>query len=159
MAKATSYLVPAGWGWLAGMRSLGAQAVARSWLARAGRPRDRWARALAHPRARALPFLALAEIGADKWSGTPDRTRAPSLALRLLSGGLAGSAVARRLHGRGAALQGATVGAAAAVASTFAHHRLRRALSRRTRWGAAAGGWMEDALAVALGAALLRSGG
>jgi uncharacterized membrane protein len=158
MATAASYLVPAGWGWLAGMRSLGAQAAARSWLARSGRPRGRWARSLARPVFGALPFLALAEAGADKWSRMPDRTRPPSLAFRLLSGGLAGSAVARRLHGRGAAARGAAVGAAAALVSTFAHHRLRRVASR-TRLGASAGGWIEDGLAVALGAVLLRSGG
>lgn len=153
MTTATAtLLLPAGYGVLAGMRSLSAPALA----ARTLRRRGRWPRALGGPRARRLlPLLALGELLADKWSRTPDRTRPDVLAGRLAAGAIAGAAVAEALGGRRAVRRGAVAGAVAALASTFLFHRARRAAGSLLGSPVRAG-LVEDALAAGLAALLAR---
>jgi len=151
----TSLLVPAGYGWLAGMRNLAAPTAASLWLSRRGRVRGRSARALASPLARwALPLLAATEFGVDKLRRAPDRTYPAILLTRLASGALAGAVVCQALRGRTSARAGAAIGAAFALLSSIVNLRLRRAASARlatSKWRA---GVAEDVLAVGLGAAL-----
>jgi uncharacterized membrane protein len=150
-----SLLVPAGYGWLAGMRSVAAPATASLWLSRHGRVRGRYARALASPLARwGLPVLAATELGLDKRRRAPDRTHPVSLALRVASGALAGAAVCQALRGRTSVLAGAAIGAGFALLSSVVNLRLRRAAGARlgtSEWRAGVG---EDVLALGLGAAL-----
>lgn len=148
-----------GLGAVAGMRSMLAPALVSRALAPAGtRPAREPARSLASPFARrVLPLLAAGELVADKLPVTPDRTHPPSVAARVLSGALAGAALATsRRHSAGPA---AVAGGVAALAATFAMHRLRKAAARRLAvpdvWVALA----EDALALALGRAMLRGTG
>jgi uncharacterized membrane protein len=157
MATVSSLLIPAGYGWLAGMRSLSAPAAAGLWLRRNGRPRGGVARALTSPAARwALPAMAVAELTGDKWSRTPDRTALLPFAARLAAGALTGAAAAQALYGRRAATRGAFIGAAAALVSTLVSFRLRRAAGRALGSSARAG-LAEDALTLGLGALLARA--
>jgi uncharacterized membrane protein len=100
-----------------------------------------------------LTALALSELAADKTPWIPSRISPPALVGRVLSGALAGAAVAapHRKMSVGRAL----LGAAAAVASSFAFYKLRRLATRE--WGIpnVVAGLMEDAVAVALGNRLL----
>lgn len=101
---------------------LGAAAGARSFagaaaLALSGRPRAGWARA-------AILVLAGGEAVGDKLPRTPPRSDPPSLAGRVVSGAVAGAVAA---GGRGA-----RVGAAFALASTYATERARALIGRRT---------------------------
>jgi uncharacterized membrane protein len=151
----TSLFVPAGYGWLAGMRNLAAPAAASLWLARNGRARGRAARALASPLARwALPVLAASELGVDKLRRAPDRTQPAILLTRLASGALAGAVVCQALGGRTSARTGAVLGAAFALLSSVVNLRLRRAASARLGTSAWRAGVGEDVLALGLGAAL-----
>lgn len=98
------------------------------------------------PATAALSALAVGEVAGDKWSKAPDRIVAPGIAARLLTGGLAGAALAPR----GAQIAGSALGAAGAVVGAYAGFALRmRAIDR---WGQVSTGFVEDALA--LGAAL-----
>jgi uncharacterized membrane protein len=144
-----------GFGVLTGMRSFSAPALLSHPLSREPRevPEGR-AHALASPRAsRVLAVLAASELAADKLPWLPARTSPPALVARALSGAITGAAVAaphRRLSaGR------ALLGAAAAVASSFAFYKLRRLATRRLGLPNAVAGLMEDAVAVALGGGLL----
>jgi uncharacterized membrane protein len=148
-------LLSAGLGWVAGMRSATAPAaVAAAFALRPrlmARPPARW---LASERvAGALAVAAAGELVVDKLPSTPDRTSPPVLAGRLLSGALVGAAVAAR-HRKGIA-GAALVGAASAGASSFAMMAARKAAGEAVGTMPAALG--EDALAVALGAALARA--
>lgn len=144
-----------GFGVLAGMRTFSAPALLSHQLRQqpVDAPKGR-AHALASKRtSRVLTALAVSEMAADKTPWIPSRISPPALVGRALAGALAGSAVAaphRRLTvGR------ALLGAAAAVASSFAFYRLRRLVTRQ--WGIpnVVAGLMEDAVAVALGGRLL----
>lgn len=151
----TSVLLPAGYGWLAGMRNLAAPATASFWLSRSGRVHGRSARALASPLARwALPALAATELGVDKLRRTPDRTHPAVLLARIASGALAGAAVSQALRGRVSPLAGAAIGASFALLSSVVNLRLRRAASARLGTSEQRAGVAEDVLAIGLGAAL-----
>lgn len=84
--------------------------------------------------------LALGEMAGDKMRWAPDRTVAPGLAGRVLTGGLAGTVLSSARDRR----LGAFVGAAAAVASSYATLALRSRLS--ARFGQRPTGLAEDAL-------------
>jgi uncharacterized membrane protein/uncharacterized protein (UPF0548 family) len=144
-----------GFGVLAGMRSFSAPAFLSHQLAQqpVDAPKGR-VHALASERnSRVLAVLAAGELIADKLPWIPARTAPPSLVARALSGALAGAAVAaphrRMTVGR------ALLGAAAAVASSFAFYKLRQVATRD--WGVpnVVAGLVEDAVALALGNRLL----
>ena len=124
----TTFLSIVGLGWAAGMRSMTAPAALAHVLAgRAVRPRREPARFLSSGRVAALSKLAAAgEFAGDKMPLAPDRTAPFALVGRLGSGSLVGAAVA--VVNRESAVFGAAVGAAAAVASSFAMLRVRVAL-------------------------------
>ncbi len=85
----------------------------------------------------------------DKLPGVPDRIAAPSLLARGASGALVGAAV--YLMNNGKAMEGAAVGAVAAVGATFASFYLRRYLSEHTSVADPVIGAIEDALVVGAG--------
>lgn len=86
--------------------------------------------------------MAVAELAGDKMKSAPDRIIAPGIAARLMSGAIAGAAVAPR----GGRLAGGAAGAAAAVVSGFATFALRMRALRR--YGQTRSGLVEDAIAV-----------
>jgi uncharacterized membrane protein/uncharacterized protein (UPF0548 family) len=144
-----------GFGVLAGMRSLSAPAFLSRQLSQqpVDAPKGR-VHALASERtSRVLTVLAVSELAADKLPWIPARISPPSLVARAVSGALAGAAVAaphrRMTVGR------ALLGAAAAVASSFAFYKLRQLATRE--WGIpnVVAGLMEDAVAIGLGNRLL----
>lgn len=112
------------------------------------------ARTLAAPRTRhLLAPLAAGELLGDKLPFAPDRTIAPSMAVRAVSGGLCAAALAGTR--RQPMMLPALLGATAACVSSVVMIRLRK----RYRTGAisnAALGLAEDGLAFALGNAGLR---
>ena len=101
-----------------------------------------------------LKVAALGEMVADKLPITPDRTMAPSVAFRALSGAAVGAACTAREEGLETA--GAIFGAVAALAATYGMHRLRKSLGESTGLPNVALGLMEDALAVGIGVTALR---
>jgi uncharacterized membrane protein len=86
--------------------------------------------------------LAIAELLGDKMRSAPDRTVPPGMAARLLTGGIAGAALADDRKA------GAVAGAAAAVASSYVTLAIRKRFI--ARHGQRPTGIVEDVLVVAL---------
>ena len=99
--------------------------------------------------ANALTGLAATEIIGDKMPDVPDRIELPSLLVRTASGALVGAAL--YLGNREKALEGAAIGAAAAIAGTYASFYLRRALNRNSALTNPVLGAIEDALVMGSG--------
>jgi uncharacterized membrane protein len=97
-------------------------------------------------------LMAVGEMAADKDPRIPSRTQPVPLAGRIVTGALTAAAIAP--HGRG--LRAAAAGAAGAVWGTYALFHARRLATTRFGVPNAVAGLVEDALAVAVGAALLR---
>lgn len=136
-------------GWVTGMRSLTAPALASRSL---GHARAFPADLLTTPFAQnGLAVAALGELAADKHPDIPARTTPVPLAGRFGMGALVGAAVAAT---RGESrLGGALLGGAVAVASSFVMERARREAGDRTGLPDLAVAVGEDALAVGLGSA------
>lgn len=150
-------LTAAGLGLVAGMRSMSAPALLAGHLVEHRRRRREGvaSRLLASPgRCRLLRLLAAGEMVADKMPFIPARTEPMPLAGRAAMGALCGAALAE--HRGGARAGAAVLGAAAAVAATFAAYHLRRAAGQRLALPDAMLGVAEDALVVGLGRSLLR---
>jgi uncharacterized membrane protein/uncharacterized protein (UPF0548 family) len=148
-------LLPVGFGVLAGMRTFCAPAFLSHQLSREPieAPEGR-AHALASRRtSRVLGVLAASELTADKTPWIPSRISPPALVGRALSGALTGAAVASP-H-RHLSVGRALLGAAAAVASSFAFYKLRQLATRRLGLPNGVAGLVEDATALVLGTRLL----
>ncbi|NNB99006.1 DUF4126 domain-containing protein [Corallococcus exiguus] len=147
----------AGFGVLAGMRSMTAPAFLTRELSR--NPTRALKRALPGLTSRKvsqrLGILALGELVGDKSPSTPARTALPILTGRILSGAITGAAVSRKR--KGAKLGFALVGAAAAIASSYVFYGFRRLLTQKLRVPNVAAGLVEDGLALALGSRLTRA--
>ena len=76
--------------------------------------------------AKTLGWMALGEMLADKLPFMPDRTQPPALAFRALSGGFCAYALCRRRWPASNPWAGAAVGAAAAVAASYAGYAWRK---------------------------------
>ncbi len=100
----------------------------------------------AGPLRRVVPLLAAGEMIADKTGLLGDRTEPLPLAGRALMGAIVGGAVARDQGS--SVLLGGALGAGAAIVAAHVACRARKRLSR----GDAAGGLLEDALVLAVGA-------
>jgi uncharacterized membrane protein len=141
-------------GLVAGMRSM-TPLAAVSLAARTGRLPARggaW-RLLGAPAVVAgSAALAVGELAGDKLPSAPDRIVAPGIAARLVSGALAGAAVAPR----GRRAEAMAVGAATAVAASYLTFGLRMIALRR--YGQARSGLVEDALALAGALAVAAAG-
>ena len=113
--------------------------------------RPRW---LGHPLvAVATTALAAGELWGDKLKSAPDRIVPAGIAARLVTGALAGAALAPRNR----TALGAALGAAAAVGAAYASFHLRMAALRR--YGQTPTGLVEDALTVAASQLVVRRGG
>ena len=97
--------------------------------------------------------MAAAELGGDKLRSAPDRTVAAGIAARLVSGGLAGAALAPR----GRAGVGAVLGAAAAVGAAYLTFGMRMRAIRY--FGQTKTGLIEDALTVGAARWVIRRSG
>lgn len=154
--NSTVYLLAAGLGAIAGMRSMTAPALLSHQLAQRPRwwPRTTIEQMLStETAARILKVLAAGEMVADKVPGIPDRVDLPSLAGRALSGALTGAALAS--YERRPTMPIALVSALSAVGAAYAmfytrqygsHHILREPYL----------GFLEDGIAVGAGLRLLR---
>jgi uncharacterized membrane protein len=159
-----SILLPLGFGWITGMRSLAGPTFASVRLRGERHPLHRRGRLERLLGGSASPFvltaLALAEVAADKRPGAPDRTAPPSLAVRALLGAAAGAAIggaSEIVDERRSAWLGALVGASAAVASSYVNLWLRRRAARATGVSEQRLGFAEDALTIGLGTGLARA--
>ncbi len=131
-------------GLVAGSRALTPLAVVSEAARRGALGRDSAAPAwLGHPLVAAgSKALAAAELGGDKMRSAPDRIVPAGIAARLLTGALAGAALAPR----GRALAGAVLGAAGAVGAAYLTFGLR--MRAMKRFGQTPTGLVEDALTV-----------
>lgn len=98
-------------------------------------------------------LLAAGEIYGDKLKSAPDRIVPAGLLARIVSGGIAGAAVAPRRH----AVVGGLLGATAAVGAAYLTFYLRIPALRR--YGQTPTGVIEDALTVAATQAVLVGAG
>lgn len=137
----------------AGARAMTPLAAVTDAAHRGALPRDNGAPAwLGHPLvAAAAKALAAGELWGDKLPSAPDRIVPAGIAARLVSGGLAGAALAPRRH----ALFGAALGATAAVGAAYLTFHLRMAALRR--YGQTPTGLVEDGLTVAAAQAVVAS--
>lgn len=132
-------------GLVAGMRSMTPLAAVTDAARRGALPRDNGAPALlGHPLVAAgAAALAAGELGGDKMKSAPDRIIVPGLAARLVSGAVAGAALAPRERRNAAAL----LGAAAALGAGYLFFSARVRAMRD--YGQTPTGLVEDAIAVA----------
>ncbi|MFD0750245.1 DUF4126 family protein [Mucilaginibacter calamicampi] len=146
-----------GMGLLAGMRSAAAPALASHILSD-----HKGAAFRNHPIgflssiaiADVLKVMALGEFLVDKLPFTPNRTRPVSVAVRCLSGALAGAGIYSDAGRK--PLTGAVLGCLVAGASTYASFYLRKGLSR-TGAGNFISGVIEDAFVVSAGIKLAQT--
>lgn len=136
-------------GLVAGSRSITPLAAVSDAARRGALPADNGApRHISHPLVTAATkALAAGELLGDKMTSAPDRIVPAGIAARLVTGGLAGAALAPRRH----AALGAVLGASGAVAAAYLTFGARMAAMRR--YGQKSTGLVEDALT--LGAAQL----
>jgi uncharacterized membrane protein len=157
MRTNTELWTAAGFGVLAGMRSMTAPAFLTRELSR--KPTRALKRALpgltSKKVSQRLGLLALGELVGDKNPKAPPRTAFPVLSGRILSGAITAAAVSRKR--KGARIGFAVVGAAAAVASSYFFVGFRRLLTQRLRVPNVAAGLIEDSLALALGSRLTQA--
>jgi uncharacterized membrane protein len=98
-----------------------------------------------------IGLMAVGEMAADKDPRIPNRTDPAPLAGRLMSGALTAAAIASP----GRRYRAAAAGAVGAVWGTYGLYHLRRLATGRLGVPNAVAGLVEDALAVAVGMALL----
>lgn len=111
-----------------------------------------------NPQARlmALPLVAAGgvamaalEMAGDKMKSAPDRTVFLGLLARTITSGFAGAALAQPRH----RVAGAAVGIGAALVSSYGGLAARKWAMKR--WGQTATGFVEDALVLAAGSAVV----
>lgn len=139
-------------GAVAGARSLSPLAAVAAAAWRRELPKDNGAPALlGHPLVAAGAMaLAVGELAGDKMPSAPDRVVPAGLAVRLVTAGLAGAALAPKRE-RTTAVAAAI---ATAMASSYVTWRVRCAAMRR--FGQVKTGAIEDALVLASTVALVR---
>ncbi|MGI8494108.1 MAG: DUF4126 family protein, partial [Pyrinomonadaceae bacterium] len=102
-----------------------------------------------------LGLLAAGELVGDKLPNTPNRTEPLGLVARIASGAVVGGFICRKQ--KKSVFAGITCSAAAAVAAAYAGENIRREISARTGISSALLGTVEDAVAISLGVAALKS--
>jgi uncharacterized membrane protein len=144
------YVLAAGIGFVAGLRSLTAPAAV-SWAACLG-----WLNLQGSPlaflgsQAAVVIFslLAAAELVVDKLPRTPSRTRAGPLMTRIVLGGLAGAGIS--VAGGEGLLPGMVLGGLGSVIGAFAGYQARRRLVARVGVKDAAVAVVEDLVTIGL---------
>ncbi|WP_374275350.1 DUF4126 domain-containing protein [Brevundimonas sp.] len=128
-------------GLVAGLRSMTPLAAA-SMVVAAHPERDTGApRLFGKPLARAGALaMAAGELLGDKWQKAPDRTTPPGLVARLITGGIAGAALAPRRD----RVPAAVVGAAGAMLAGYVGLALRK--RAMARYGQTRSGVVEDGI-------------
>ncbi|WP_462265033.1 DUF4126 family protein [Mucilaginibacter sp.] len=99
-------------------------------------------------------ILSVAEIAGDKSPKSPNRIVPPQIAARVASGALVGATVFKA--NREAALTGALIGGATALATTFASFYVRKYLDKLPHVKDSFVGAFEDAIAVGSGIKLMK---
>ena len=151
------YLQVAGWGFMAGLRSMAAPALLSEHLRQHPSPylAGSWFGLLSSPTVATLfKLLAAGEIVADKLPILPPRTATGPLLGRAVVGALVGAALAAATGKRPAI--GAVIGGLAAVAGAHAGYYLRTGLEKRLQAPDPLVAIFED-MAVLAGLSLLRS--
>ncbi|WP_333587821.1 DUF4126 family protein [Phenylobacterium sp.] len=133
-------------GLVAGARAMTPFTVVSDAAASGSLPADNGApRWLGRPSAALFAKLAAAgELMGDKQASAPDRTVAPGLIVRAMTGALAGAALAPRRQ----AIGGAVLGGLAAIGASYVTLALRK--QAMARFGQTPTGLVEDALCLAL---------
>ncbi len=145
-----------GLGMIAGLRAVYAPALLSHYLSQ-GEKRSipQPLNFLASPTAsNVLKVFAAGELVVDKLPGIPPRTFLPELGMRVISGSLAGAAVAGSDE-RKMMLAGALLGGMAATAAAYGGLSLRRWVERRFHLPDIVVGAAEDAVALGVGFATL----
>jgi uncharacterized membrane protein len=154
-SEADVYLRAAGLGAVAGLRAFSAPALLSRQMSRSDR-KEGVTSLLGSPTvATVLGALAVGEIVADKMPWMPNRTDPLGLIARAGSGAFVGATICRA-KGR-STVAGALIGAAAAIAASFAGYHLRRAAVRELELPDTVVAVIEDTVAVRGGARLLRA--
>ncbi|MET3542492.1 putative membrane protein [Pontibacter aydingkolensis] len=147
-----------GMGAVAGMRAMSAPALLSDELSRI--PSMGLANSPLHflqsdTVATGLKVLAATELLGDKIPDVPDRISPPSLAVRALSGAVVGATIFTA--NKDSLTKGAILGAAAAIAGTFASFYLRKAIKKYTHLPDSLSGAIEDALMFGSGLAITKA--
>ena len=151
MTDSQIYAGAAAMGAMAGVRSMSAPAMV-SQVAKAGRLAigESEASFLQSPTLGvALTALAIGELIADKLPFMPDRTKAPSLTARAVTGAVSGAMICAAR--KKSPWIGAAVGAASAVAAAYAFFHLRRLSVEKLHFPKPVAGVVEDALLAGAG--------
>ena len=102
--------------------------------------------------ANTLKILAISELVADKLPSTPNRTNTGGLVFRGFAGALAGASIYKASGNN--IIVGASLGAASAIASTYASFILRKTTVKATKLLDPIIGGIEDALVIGVGIGL-----
>lgn len=144
-------------GVVAGMRAMSAPAIAARMLVRsavANNADEVPAFLQSAATNNVLSLLAIAEFVGDKLPNAPNRTAAPGLIARCISGALCGAAICK--INRRNAFAGALIGTTAALASSFGAFYLRKIIAENSCLPDPVIGTMEDALVMSGGLALVQ---
>lgn len=135
-------------GFFAGLRSLVAPATT-AWAAQLGWLKLERPLSLigSLPSVVIFTLLAIGELVGDKWSKAPNRTSAPGLIARIITGGVAGACVS--VGGGQPAIAGAVLGAAGGIVGCFTGFYARTRLVKVLRLPDIYVALCEDLLAVA----------
>ncbi|WP_166670752.1 zinc-binding dehydrogenase [Olivibacter sp. XZL3] len=142
-------------GFIAGLRSMSAPVIARDMILNTtgGQLQSSRLRFLQSPAvSTVLKLLATTEMVADKLPSVPNRIKPLSLVVRAASGATSSAAVAKKT--RHSTVAAAIVGGLAAIAATYAMYYVRTGVAKKTKLPDVVLGMMEDALVLAVGAAL-----
>jgi uncharacterized membrane protein len=101
-----------------------------------------------------LGLLAAGEIVGDKLPFTPNRTDAPGLIARIISGAAVGGLVCA--HGKKSVPAGIAIGVASSVAAAYAGQHIRQAIAEKSGVPSAVLGAVEDAIAIGIGLSALK---
>lgn len=102
-----------------------------------------------------LGLLAAGEIVGDKLPFTPNRTDAPGLIARIISGAAVGGLVC--LRGKTFVPAGIAIGAVSSVAAAYAGQHIRQAIAEKSSIPSAVLGAVEDAIAIGIGLSALKN--
>lgn len=101
-----------------------------------------------------LGLLAAGELVGDKLPFTPNRTDAPGLIARVISGAAVGGLLCAR--GKKSVPAGIATGAASSVAAAYAGQNIRQAIAEKSGIPDAVVGAVEDAIAIGIGVSALK---